>query len=100
MAMLVDTGFTLVWRILRGERWWEAHVQHAFQRWSRVRGHARVALAYAVWTFAAAAIMLAALHWSSRPAWGVALAGLLASAWAWRWLHLRYAKNNTEGFGT
>lgn len=100
MAMLVDTGLTLAWRVHRRERWWQAHVQHAFQRWSRHRGHARVCVAYAVWTFAAVALMLAALHWPTRVSLGVALAGLLASAWAWRWLHRRYDKNHTEGFGT
>ena len=99
LAMLVDTGLTLLWRMLRGERWWQAHVQHAFQRWSRHRGHVPVTAAFAGWTFAAVALMLAALHWPAHVALGAALAGLLASAWAWRWLHLRYAKNNTEGFG-
>lgn len=100
LAMLADTGLTLLWRIRRRERWWQAHVQHAFQRWSRHRGHAWVCAAYAVWTFAAVALMLAALHWPARIALVVALATLPASAWAWRWLHRRYQKNNTEGFGT
>ena len=31
---------------------------------------------------------------------GAAPAGLLASAWAWWWLHRTYDKNHTEGFGT
>ena len=100
LAMLADTGLTLAWRMQRRERWWQAHVQHAFQRWSRHRGHARVCLAYAVWTFAAVAIMLVALHWPARVALASASAVLLASAWAWRWLHRRYEKNNSEGFGT
>ena len=100
LAMLVDTGLTLLWRVRKGERWWQAHVQHAFQRWSRYRGHAGVTAAFAGWTFAAVALMLAALHWPAHLALGAALAGLLASAWAWRWLHRRYEKNNTEGFGT
>lgn len=100
LAMLVDAGLTLLWRMRHGERWWQAHVQHAFQRWSRQHGHVRVCLAYAIWTFAAVAIMLAALHWPVRIALGVALAVLLASAGAWLWLHRRYEKNNTEGFGT
>ncbi len=100
LAMLVDTGLTLTWRIRRGDRWWQAHVQHAFQRWSRHRGHVPVAAAFAGWTFAAVALMLAALHWPAHVALGAALAGLLASTWAWWWLHRRYAKNNTEGFGT
>jgi len=100
LAMLVDAGLTLLWRFRRGERWWQAHVQHAYQRWSRHSGHAQVATAYAGWTFSAVALMLAALHWPARSASGAALAGLLASAWAWCWLHRRYAKNKTEGFGT
>lgn len=100
LAMLADTGLTLLWRVGRGEHWWQAHVQHAFQRWSRHRGHARVCLAFAVWTFAAVAIMLAGLHWPVRVAQAAALAALLASTWAWWWLHRRYDKNNTEGFGT
>lgn len=99
LAVLVDAGLTLLWRMRRGEHWWQAHVQHAFQRWSRRRGHVRVAAAFAGWTFAAVALMLAALHWPAHLASGAALAGLLASAWAWRWLHRRYSKNNTEGFG-
>lgn len=90
MAMLADAGLTLLWRIRRGERWWQPHVQHAYQRWSRRDGHARVATGYAVWTFSAVAIMLAMLNWPPRPALGVALAVLLASAGAWRWLHRRY----------
>lgn len=100
LAMLVDTGLTLSWRVLHGERWWHAHVQHAYQRWSRRRGHALVALVFAGWTCAAVALMLMGLQWPARAALGAALAGLLASAWAWRWLHLQYAKDNTEGFGT
>jgi UDP-N-acetylmuramyl pentapeptide phosphotransferase/UDP-N-acetylglucosamine-1-phosphate transferase len=100
LAMLVDAGLTLLWRVRRGDRWWQAHVQHAFQRWSRHRGHARVCLAYAVWTFAAVALMLAALHWPVRVAQAAALASALASAGGWWWLHRRYDKNDTEGFGT
>ena len=100
MAMLVDTGLTLLWRLRRGDRWWQAHVQHAFQRWSRWHGHVRVTAAFAGWTFVAAAIMLAALQWPPGVAPGVALAALLASAGAWRWLHRRYHKDKTEGFGT
>jgi len=98
-AMLADAGLTLASRARRGDRWWQAHVQHAFQRWSRHSGHSRVCVAYALWTFAAVAIMLAALHGPAHLALGTALAGLLASACAWGWLHRRYAKNKTEGFG-
>ena len=46
---LVDTGLTLATRMLRGERWWEPHVTHAYQCAARRFGHGRVSIAYAVW---------------------------------------------------
>ena len=83
MAMLADTAFTLLWRMRRGERWWHAHVQHAYQRWSRSRGHVRVALGYAAFSIAAIMVMLAldpvAYGWGT----GVTAAILLACLVAW-----------------
>lgn len=50
-AFLVDGGLTLSRRVLRGERWWTPHAQHAYQRWAaRIGTHATVTLAYAGWT--------------------------------------------------
>ena len=49
-AFVVDTAFTLIWRILNGERWWTPHVQHAYQRWARRIGHVRVTTSFAVFT--------------------------------------------------
>jgi Fuc2NAc and GlcNAc transferase len=37
-AFAVDAGLTLVRRMLRGERWYEAHRSHAYQRASRRLG--------------------------------------------------------------
>lgn len=52
-AFLVDSGLTLLRRVLRGERWWTAHAQHAYQRWaSRVGNHMPVTVAYAGWSAA------------------------------------------------
>lgn len=51
-AFLVDAGLTLLRRVLRGERWWTAHVQHAYQAWARRAGHVPVTVAYAAWTLA------------------------------------------------
>jgi UDP-N-acetylmuramyl pentapeptide phosphotransferase/UDP-N-acetylglucosamine-1-phosphate transferase len=49
-AFLVDSGLTLLRRVVRGERWWAAHAQHAYQRWaSRLGNHTPVTLAYAGW---------------------------------------------------
>jgi UDP-N-acetylmuramyl pentapeptide phosphotransferase/UDP-N-acetylglucosamine-1-phosphate transferase len=45
---LVDSGLTLLRRLLRGERWWTPHTQHAYQVWSRAAGHGRVTVAYAL----------------------------------------------------
>lgn len=47
LPFLLDASLTLLARIVRRERWWEPHTQHAYQAWARRRGHARVTLAYA-----------------------------------------------------
>ena len=58
-AFIIDATLTLAARMLRGERWWQPHVQHAYQHWARKTGrHAVVTTAYAGWTLAAVAIML------------------------------------------
>ena len=55
--------------------------------------------AFAGWTFAATAIMLATLHLPPRSASGLALTVLLVTVCIWRWLHRHYQKDKTEGFG-
>lgn len=50
-AFLVDAGLTLAVRMLRRERWWTPHVQHAYQCAARrVARHGPVSAGYAVWT--------------------------------------------------
>lgn len=50
-AFLIDATLTLGGRIVRGERWWEPHVGHAYQRLAaRRRSHMPVTLAYGGWT--------------------------------------------------
>lgn len=49
-AFLVDATLTLGRRILRGERWWQPHVQHAYQSLARRRGHVPTTLAYGLWS--------------------------------------------------
>ncbi|GAB3356452.1 MraY family glycosyltransferase [Lysobacter tyrosinilyticus] len=50
---LVDSTLTLLRRLLRRERWWTAHAQHAYQRWAfRLGNHTPVTLAYAGWSVA------------------------------------------------
>ncbi len=58
-AFLVDASLTLGRRIVRREAWWQPHVQHAYQVWSRTLGrHAPVTIAYAGWSIAGTALML------------------------------------------
>ena len=50
-AFLLDTGLTLASRILKRERWWQPHVEHAYQRWSRRAGrHMVPTCGYLTWT--------------------------------------------------
>lgn len=49
-AFLVDAGFTLATRILRGERWWTPHVTHVYQRAARRYGHVAVTTFYALFS--------------------------------------------------
>jgi UDP-N-acetylmuramyl pentapeptide phosphotransferase/UDP-N-acetylglucosamine-1-phosphate transferase len=75
-AFLIDATLTLAARMLRGERWWQPHVQHAYQHWARRSGqHVVVTMAYAGWTLAAVAIMLLA-----RTA-GIAMMVAIILAW-------------------
>lgn len=57
-AFLVDAGLTLLRRILRRERWWQPHAQHAYQGLARRYGHTAVTIAYAAWTVAVSAAMV------------------------------------------
>jgi UDP-N-acetylmuramyl pentapeptide phosphotransferase/UDP-N-acetylglucosamine-1-phosphate transferase len=102
LAFVVDSSLTLLGRMRRGERWWQAHVEHAYQRWSRRVGHARVTLAYGLWTIIVIAVMLSLQGRPDGSVWvGVTtlLFCALAATLAWRWLHGRFT-GKAEGFGS
>lgn len=61
-AFLVDAGLTLSRRVLRRERWWSPHTQHAYQVLAREKGHTAVTLLFAIWTLAGCALLLALQH--------------------------------------
>ena len=64
-AFLVDAGFTLCGRMLRGDRWWTPHVSHLYQQLARDRaGHKLITVAYAVFTLAGAFIMFTGVNLS------------------------------------
>ncbi|MCR6496149.1 hypothetical protein LJB71_07935 [Thermomonas sp. S9] len=82
-AVLVDTGLTLLRRILRRERWWQPHLQHLYQRWARALGHPRVTLRYAAWT----ALAIACMVWLQTVpiAWAYGGCGAFLGASTWLW---------------
>ena len=43
-VFLVDSGITLLRRIIRGDKWYEAHCSHAYQHAARIWGHKRVTI--------------------------------------------------------
>lgn len=89
-AFLLDAGLTLATRILRGERWWTPHVEHAYQRSARrVGGHGPVTLGYGVWTGLALVVM--AWRWGDAPE-SIRMTVLLwigIGSVVWYWLRTR-----------
>lgn len=99
-AFVLDAGFTLLTRMLRGERWWTPHVEHAYQRWSRRAGsHVPVTTGYAVWTLLACA---GAIWLGGEGQRGISM---LVSAWLilgcgfWYWLRRPAGHTANGGFG-
>lgn len=84
-AFLVDAGLTLLRRVLRGERWWEPHTQHAYQVWARRSGHAIVTLGYVAWTLSGLALGATAALAPGAVVAGICIAWYGAAALVW-WL--------------
>ncbi len=99
LVMITDSGLTLLWRMYRGDRWWDAHAEHAFQRWSRSKGQTTVTLAYGLWTILVIGVMLCLRGRVGGIGLTAFLTCVTATALAWWWLHRRYACQ-TEGLGS
>jgi UDP-N-acetylmuramyl pentapeptide phosphotransferase/UDP-N-acetylglucosamine-1-phosphate transferase len=85
-AFLVDSGLTLFRRIVRGERWWNPHAQHAYQRWAAASGaHTTVTFMYAGWTAASwlFAWWLAPGTKGTMAFWCMVWFIMTAGSWAW-----------------
>lgn len=85
-AFLLDASLTLAGRIVRGEKWWAAHVEHAYQRLaSKLESHRPVTLAYACWTALAVALVAggASSGWATAFNMCVAIAWFGAGALVW-----------------
>lgn len=97
-AFLIDAALTLSGRMVRGERWWTAHVDHAYQRLSaRLGAHWPVTLLYAVWSTCGSMILLAGRER------GVAINIWATTAWfalgilAWGGLQAWLGRRATQG---
>ncbi len=97
-AFLLDASLTLVRRMVRGERWWTAHVGHAYQRWARALGrHLPVTFAYAAWAVGGGVI---AWLVRDRPAMFIMCAGIawyLGGGIPWLWLQSGHGSKGRPG---
>lgn len=83
---LLDGTFTILRRARRGERVWEAHRTHLYQRAVQAGlGHRDVLLVYIGWMGVCGATTIAAsyIRWAVVAGWGVALLGLFI---VWQWV--------------
>jgi UDP-N-acetylmuramyl pentapeptide phosphotransferase/UDP-N-acetylglucosamine-1-phosphate transferase len=89
-AFLLDAGLTLSTRIVRGERWWTPHVEHAYQRTARRFGrHWPVTIGYAVWTAIACIMFWRFRGHDAREITKMVLSWLALGACVWYWLRSR-----------
>jgi UDP-N-acetylmuramyl pentapeptide phosphotransferase/UDP-N-acetylglucosamine-1-phosphate transferase len=86
LAFCVDASLTLGRRILRRERWWEAHDQHAFQAQARRWGHGPVTAGFLGWTFVASAFMLFAKKLPSVAIIGATVGAMALACGTWWFL--------------
>jgi UDP-N-acetylmuramyl pentapeptide phosphotransferase/UDP-N-acetylglucosamine-1-phosphate transferase len=93
-AFLVDASLTLAARVLRRQRWWLPHSEHAYQHWARLRGHLPVTKAYAAWTLLACAAMLAVRD--AAPAFMMAVLFVVYLAGTVGWASLRRMSQGRE----
>lgn len=84
-AFLVDSGLTLLRRIVRKERWWTPHRQHAYQVLAASSSHMIVTFMYAGWTVAGwlLAWWLAPEREGRVVLWIMVWFTMAAGSWAW-----------------
>ncbi|WP_245621102.1 MraY family glycosyltransferase [Paraburkholderia ferrariae] len=74
-----DASVTLIRRLLRGEKFWQAHREHYYQRMVRLgTGHAATALTWYLVMLAGAILALWALALSTALQWGIVAAWAVA----------------------
>ena len=87
-AFLIDSGMTLLLRIMRGKTWWQPHREHLYQWLVRSgRTHVHVGTWYALWTLLAGALTMAVSRCS--PAVGAWISGGALLSGCLLWMRLR-----------
>lgn len=87
---LLDGSFTLLRRALRGEKIWQAHRTHLYQR-AVASGltHHDVLVRYAAWSAFGAFTAVADVHTTGRITWLLALGHAACFLAVWRWVSSR-----------
>lgn len=102
-AFLIDAGLTLARRMLRGERWWTPHTQHAYQACARRWGHAGVTFCYCGWTVVSVLITRRLID-AAAPllvTGGVVIAWYTSGVALWLWLqHFDSSRARTDPAAT
>ncbi len=84
-AFLVDASLTLAWRMVRREKWWTAHVEHAYQRFAARGGsHVPVTIAYGAWTVVAVLMGVLMVGRGLTFTLGIVGSCAVAGLFAWR----------------
>jgi len=93
-VFMTDASLTLLRRVARGEPWWQAHVQHAYQRWAKGKGaHPPVTLVYALATAIATWLMFSQ-DYTPRP---IMTIWLFCLGLAWVYVQHRYRYRSNPG---
>ena len=89
-AFVVDAGFTLMSRMLSGQRWTQPHTQHVYQRAVKAgRSHALVTSLYLIVGLLSTAVLLLAAPLEPLQQAGVAVAWWGALSCLWWFLRMR-----------
>jgi UDP-N-acetylmuramyl pentapeptide phosphotransferase/UDP-N-acetylglucosamine-1-phosphate transferase len=96
-AFLVDAALTLLARIIRGERWWAPHVQHAYQRCIQMgHSHAGVTAAYAFWTLLSMPVAVWMASASSSAIIGASATWYVIATVIWLWIRDRHRRQQVS----
>ena len=88
-GFLIDAGLTLLWRMVRGRRWYTAHREHLYQWLVRCGWtHTRTGSLYMVWNLLTLPAAWVAWHW---PAYAPGIIALVYLCGAVLWRQARMA---------